>query len=551
MRRQIRALAALALTLLMARPGLAQNQPVPAPAPDQPATDRPTLELTLDDAVKRALENNADVAVSKYNPEFAAEDVRSAQGYYDPYLSSTLSKTSSDTPATNAFTGGEKVNNKTWLWNFGLTQAIPTGAVVNVLFNNNKQDTNSVFTTFNPTYNSNLAASISQPLLKNFRLDTPRYLLKVAKKNREISDVQFREIVVNILATTKQQYYNLIAALDNLEAQRKSLALAQKLLDENQIKVKVGTMAPLDVVQAQSEVASREADVIVAENTVVNAEDTLKRSIFPANDPATWALQIVPRDRPTAEPYPVDEATAIKNALQSRTDIVQARLQLERADYGIQYTKSQLLPQLDFIGSYGAAGVGGTQLIRDGFGGPVIDTIPGGYGDALSSVFGNDFPTWRVGVQLSYPILNRQAKAAAAQARITKDQQLASYRRLELQVATEVRNAARAVETNFKRVDATKAARVLQEQRLDAEEKKFAAGMSTNFFVTQAQRDLALAEVNEVQAIADYRKSIVSFQLSQEAGFAGSQGAALSTLSAVSSARTPSSGQTGANQAQQ
>src|SRR5262249_19334111 len=199
---------------------------------EERGAERPTLELTLDEAVKRALENNADVAVAKYNPEFAAEDLRSAKGYYDPFLNSTLTKTSSDTPATNAFTGGEKVNNKTWLWNFGLTQAIPTGAVVNVLFNNNKQDTNSVFTTFNPTYNSNLVAAISQPLLKNFRLDAPRYQLKVTKKNREISDVQFREIVVNILATTKQQYYNLIAALDNLEAQRKSLALAQKLLDE-------------------------------------------------------------------------------------------------------------------------------------------------------------------------------------------------------------------------------------------------------------------------------------------------------------------------------
>jgi outer membrane protein len=542
MRRQIRALATLTLILAVPRPGLAQEPPAP---------ERPVMDLTLDDAVKRALESNTDIAVAKYNPEFSAEDVRAAKGYYDPFLSSTVSKTSSDTPAQNAFTGGTKVTNKTWVWNFGVVQAIPTGAVFSLGFNNNKQDTNSVFTTFNPTYNSNLVASISQPLLKNFRLDSPRYLLKVAKKNREISDVQFREIVVNILATTKQQYYNLIAALDNLEAQRKSLALAQKLLDENQIKVKVGTMAPLDVVQAQSEVASREADVIVAENSVVNAEDTLKRSIFPENDPATWALQIVPKDRPTAEPYPVDEAAAIKNALENRTDLVQARKQIERADYGIEFAKSQLLPQLDFIGSYGAVGVGGTQLIRDGFGGPVIDTIPGGYGDALSSVFGTDFPTWRVGVSISYPILNRQAKAAAAQARISKDQALASYRRLELQVATEVRTAARAVETNFKRVDATRAARVLQEQRLDAEEKKFAAGMSTNFFVTQAQRDLALAEVNEVSAIADYRKSIVSLQLAQEAGLAGTAGAALSTLSAVSSARTPSTGATGANQAQQ
>ena len=208
------------------------------------------------------------------------------------------------------------------------------------------------------------------------------------------------------------------------------------------------------------------------------------------------------------------------------------------------YARSQLLPQLDIVGSYGGQGVGGTQLIRDGFGGPVIDTVPGGYGDALSSAFGNDFPTWRVGVNLSYPIRNRQAKAASAQARIDKEQALVAYRRLELEVAAEVRNAARAVVTNFKRAEATKAARVLQEQRLDAEEKKFAAGMSTNFLVVQAQRDLALAEVTEVQSIADYRKSLVTFDLVQEAGLIGAGGSAiLSTLSAVSAARTPQTGQ--------
>jgi len=170
-----------------------------------------------------------------------------------------------------------------------------------------------------------------------------------------------------------------------------------------------------------------------------------------------------------------------------------------------------------------------------------VSTVPGGYGDALSRVFGRDFPTWRVGFNISYPILNRQGRASAAQARLAKEQAEASFRRLELQVAAEVRSAGRAVETNFKLVAATGAARELAAQRLDAEEKKFAAGMSTNFFVTQAQRDLALAEVNEIRSIANYRKSVINFERAQEAGISGGGSTIqLASSSSRSSASTSS-----------
>jgi HAE1 family hydrophobic/amphiphilic exporter-1 len=213
---------------------------------------------------------------------------------------------------------------------------------------------------------------------------------------------------------------------------------------------------------------------------------------------------------------------AIQNALEKRTDVVAARRNLEKADIQVDFARSQVLPQVDLVASYGSTGVGGTQITRQGFGGPIIGTIPGGYGDAAGDAFGIANPTWTIRVNLTYPIMNRQAAALSAQARISKDQALVSFQRLELQVAQEVRVAARAVDTNAKRIETTRAARVLQEQRLDAEEKKFAAGMSTNFLVTQAQRDLADARVAEIQAIADYSKSVVTLQRVQEAGVSGS-----------------------------
>jgi outer membrane protein len=515
--------------LVIPAPASAQAPQEPsATAPAQPKFTTPqggTLPLSLDEAVARALENNVDIQVERYNPELAAENVRGAEGYYDPFLFSTLTKSSTDTKGTNAFSGGETVNTKTGLWDFGVQQQLPTGGAFNVAFNNNKRDTNNTFSTFNPVYNSFLSFNLTQPLLQNFKTNAARTQIKLAKKNREITDVQFRQSVINTIATVKGFYYDLLFAIDNLAANQKNLQLAKKLLEENEIRVKVGTMAPLDVVTAQSEVASREEGVIVAENDLAQAEDDVKRLIFPQNDPLMWSTKIQPTDRATVDPgaeSQVNIDAAITAALQNRTDVVAARKNLENEDYRLALAKSRKLPQLDLIANYGGAGAGGTQLIRDPpLGGPVVDTIPGSYGDAVSEVFGFDFPTWTVGFNVSYAIPNRSAKAAEAQARISKDQTLTSFRRLELQVAAEVRTAGRGVESGFKRVQSTQAARVLAAQRLDAEEKKFAAGMTTNFLVTQAQRDLAQAEVNNLRAVADYRKSVINFQRVQEAGVGG------------------------------
>jgi outer membrane protein TolC len=211
-------------------------------------------------------------------------------------------------------------------------------------FNNNRQATNSIFSTFNPSFTSNFNLNLTQPLLRNLRIDSTRYQIKVAKKSAEISDVQFHQTVVNTVANVKQSYYDLIYALDNLEAQRKSLGLAQQLLEENRIKVRVGTMAPLDVVSAQSEVAGREANVIQAEASVADAEDVLKRTMFTGNEPESWNTRIVPTDRPTADRVTVDLPAAIQTALQKRTDIQSARKSLESSEYGVAYARNQLCP---------------------------------------------------------------------------------------------------------------------------------------------------------------------------------------------------------------
>jgi len=497
-------------------PPAAPTLTYPSPEPP-PADPRPVLSLSLQDAVARTLEHNVDIAVQRYDPQDAAEAVRQLRGFYDPLLTSTISKTSATDPARNFFSGAAKLESDTNLYNFGVVQQLPTGGVFRVDFNNDKTSTNSAFSIFNPSNASSLDLRASQPLLRDFSIDSQRLQLKVAKRNREISDVQFRQTVVNTVAGVKQLYYDLLYAIDNLEAQRKSLSLAKKLLDENQIKVRVGTMAPLDVVAAESEVAGREEAVILAEAALLDAEDDVRRSIFADNAAENWTYHIVPTDRPTADPTPVDPEAAVRNALEKRTDVIAARKNLENAIDNQRFAKNQTLPAVDLQASYGTVGQGGVQ-VRDQEGNLLPTPIPGGFGDAFSDVFGRDFPTWTIGVNVTYPLFNRTAKAQSARARIGREQQEATLRRLEIQVTQEVRSAARAVETNFKRVQSTQAARVLQERRLDAEEKRFAAGMSTNFLVTQSQRDLAVAEVAQLRAIADYRKSLVSFERVQEAG---------------------------------
>ncbi|MEO8359121.1 MAG: TolC family protein [Vicinamibacteria bacterium] len=499
--------------------------PMVSTAPTPVPPDHPILNLTVDDAVKRALENNADLAVEKFVPLASDLAISDAKAPFDPILFSNLQTQSRATKSTNTISGGARVENDTLTYNFGATKLVQkTGGSFRVDFNNNRQKSNSTITAFNPNFNSNFNANYTQPLLKNRTFDANRLNLRITKRNKEVTDLQFRGIVVSTLANVRKLYYDLIYAVENLSAQRKSLALAQKFLNENQIKVNVGTLAPLDVVAAESEVATREEGVVIAENSLAEAQDAIKRTILSRNDADAWKTEIVAIDRPTAQPFAVDSEAAVTNALQKRLDYQIALKNLESIEDQIKYTGQIRKPQLDLVANYGTLGTGGTQLIDLTNNQKLATPITGGYGDALSELFGRDYPTWSVGVNFTYPLFNRLGKNAQARGQLAIDQYKANLRRAELQIANEVRTAARAVETNFKRVATTQSARTLQQRRLDAEEKKFAAGMSTNFLVTQAQRDLALAEVAEIRAIADYNKSLVDYERVQESSLSGSGG---------------------------
>ncbi len=307
-------------------------------------------------------------------------------------------------------------------------------------------------------------------------------------------------------------YLDLVFSIRDLDVARQSLKLAQDLLRNNRIQVEVGTMAPIDVTEAEAEVAAREEAVIVAEEAILTFDDVLKRLINDPESPQFWETRYVPSTAPTMEEIQIDIAEATEVALQRQPLLQASRIELETRDYNLRYTKNQLLPQLDLVGSFALSGIGGDQIVREGFAGAPSGVIPGGYGDALDTLVGGEFRDWSLGLNLSYPLGKSQAEAQHAQAQISARQQRARIDSNEILISQEVRRTARAVDTNRKRIDVTRVARELAKKRLEAEQKKFEVGMSTSFLIVQAQRDLSQAAASELRALIDYNKAIVAFE---------------------------------------
>jgi outer membrane protein TolC len=477
-------------------------------------------DLTLQDATTRALERNLELAVERLNPQTFDLSIARIQAAYRPTASSQFGQRAVVQPPTNQLNGGTIVQNDTTTYNASIGQNLPWGGGnVTFQFNNNKQVTSNIFANFNPTFTSNFNFQMTQPLLRGFLIDNNRQQLRVTAINRDISEIQLRGTIATTLASVRNTYFELVYALEAVQVAHGSLALAEKLVEDNQARVEIGTMAPIDVVQAQAEVATRRQAVAQAEATWRTSELALKRLIVGGTDDPLWRSSINPIDRPIFAPEPLDVEGAVRKALEARTDLEQARRQIDANDFTMRFMRNQTLPALDLTATYGAQGLGGTQFIRQGsgLGSTVIGEIPGGFSDALRTLTGRDYPTWNFQMNLSYPIGASAADANYARARVQLSQSTAQLRALELQAATDVTNAALQVENGLTRYQAALAARELAQTRLEAEQSRFDVGLSTNFFVVQAQRDLATAQNSELRALLDYRRALVDFQRVQEA----------------------------------
>lgn len=492
----------------------------------QPAGIR---ELRLMDAVELALKQNLDIAVERLNPQAVDFQLAGLRNGFRPLASSVIGQRSQVNPPTNQLNGGQRVTNDTTTYNFGVTQAVPWGGGNFALtFNNSRLSTSNVFANFNPTFTSTLSATYTQPLLRGFGLDALRQQIAITQVNREIADETLRGTVVATIASVRNAYWDVAYAHAAVDVARRSLELAEKLVEDNEARVEVGTLAPIDVVQAEAEAANRRQTLAQVEATLATAQLTLKRLIVTGTSDPLWEQELHATDSPQLDVPPIDIAAAVRNALEKRTDLATARKNLDSNDITMRFWRNEALPDVDLQLNYGAQGIGGTQFIRQGtgLGSTIIGTVPGGYTDALGLLRGRDFPSWNMSLNVSYPIGANNADAQYARTRVQRTQQSTRLRALELQVATEVTNAALQVQANLRRVDASRAARALAERRLEAEQSKFEVGLSTNFFVVQAQRDLADAQNVELRALTDLQKALVTFERAQEApgGFGGGNG---------------------------
>ena len=476
--------------------------------------------LSIDDAVKLALEQNLGIQIDRLNPQIQDITVAQARTGWIPNLTSSLTNNSQNQPPTSALSGGQtKVTDSSFSTQLGLAQTLKTGANYSFAWNSARQTSTNLFTNFDPLLSSNVAFNITQPLLRNYKIDNLRQTLETSKKDREAADVQLQSTIVSTTRNVKNAYWDLAYQIDNLKAQQQSLDLAKRLLADNEKRVQIGTMAPIDIVEAQSEVARNEETVIVAEAAIKQAEDRLRALILDPAMPDFWTLSIEPTESMPFAAQAVDVDGAVRRALANRTDVQLSKNTLARNEISIKYFRNQVLPDVSAQAAYRSNAVGGVFLSPvslTSLGAPRTVVATHGFGSVLGDVLASNFPTWTVGLTMSYPLGTSQQETNLARARLQYSQEEAQLKNLEMQVTTQVRDAGRQVQTNQKRVDSARAARELAERRLEAEEKKFAAGIQISFFVFQAQRDLAQARTSEIRAIADYNKSLVDFEAIQE-----------------------------------
>jgi outer membrane protein len=498
--------------------------PAPAPQPSAPPAPAqqggtpvpgPELQLSADEAVKLALENNLGIRAERLSPQAQALAVAQTRAAFAPVVFGGSTKNSNSSPPQNFLAGNDFTTNAGFRSSAGVAQQLKWfGGRYQASLDGARNTTSDPTDPFNPRLSSNFNFNFTQPLLRDFMIDSTRQQLLIGQKQQEIVDLQLQQQVTQTSRTVRNAYYDLVGAIGQLKVSQQSLDLAKESLKNNERRVEVGTIPPIDIVEAQAEVSRNEEAVIIGESQVKSFEDVLRTLIMNPSQPDFWAVHIVPSEEPVLTPRALEIDAAIRNALDHRTDVAQSHREMDQTDITMKFARNQKLPALNAIVNYGLAGVGGTRTLYDTSGGFPVPTgvAQRNFSDALRDIFGNDFKTWSVQFQVSYPIGTSAADAGYAQAKVLREQQTTTLRQLELQVTQQVREAARQVDTSLKRVEATRKAREFSTKRYEAEQKRIAVGLSTTFQLFQAQRDLSSAQLSELNAIIAYNRALIAFE---------------------------------------
>jgi outer membrane protein TolC len=486
-----------------ARAGQRMPRAFPAPVDGQ-------IKLSLDEAISLALANNQDLNVTVNAAEATDYELVANEGIFDPVLSGFANRNHQDSPSSNQLSGAFLVVQDTYNYGAQVQQLAPWGGTFTLGTSGGRFSTNSQFyniSGINPSYNAGLTITFSQPLLRNFGFTATKWQIYIAKNTRDAAYQQYVRSVQTTVNNTEQAYWDLVYTIQNLDVKRESLRIAQELNRITKIKIDVGSLAPIDITQTEVGVAQAEQDIITAEGQVGDALDRLRRQLN--IDPALGNVPIVATDDVHSAPMTVNLREGTLMAVEKRPEVVAAAYQTQSDEVRLEYWKNQLLPGLNLVGSYGNIGLDGT--VHDANGNVIaVNGLP----DAYSQVFDRTFKNWSIGLNVSYPILNRYAKGQRGASQYLLESDRAVLTTTQQNVVVDVRAAARAIDTAQRQIVAASKGRELAEKNLDAEKKKFDNGMSTTFQVNQIQRDLSAARTTELQALVVYRKAVAAYHYS-------------------------------------
>jgi outer membrane protein len=532
------------------------------------------IYLSMSDAIALALENNLDLAIARYNLSIADTDIlrtkagASARGVntgvvsgtpggtgasissgssgggsggtstgaggagtgtggivastlgggpsvpsFDPFLSGTLGLEQATTPQSNTIvTGGSRtLSTHSTIGNFSYNQGFATGTNLSVGFNNNRLSSTSAGTVVSPALNVGFRGTITQHLLQGLGWGLNTRTIRIAKNNREITDISFRQQIISTVVQIQNIYWDLVNAFEDVKVKQESVALAEKTLADNQKQVEIGTLAPIEIVRAQSDLATRNQDLIVSQTNLQLQQLFMKNAISRnLTDTMLVNAPVIPTDSmavPAVEQVvPVDDL--VNEALSHRPELASSRIDLTNRAINNKALKNSLLPSVDLYAFYGASALGGEQ--NPLYVNPGVTPFPAqGYGGTFGDLFNSSAPDKGIGISLQIPIRNRSAQADQIRGQLEYQQAQMRLQQLQNQIRIDVRNSQFTLVQNRARVEAARKAVDLAKESLDAEQKKYALGASTNTLVLQAQRDLTQAESLLVSAMAAYSKSRV------------------------------------------
>jgi len=539
-----RSFLALVFTIGMSAAAWAQDS---VPAPDQRVgvDNTKLVRLTLRETILMALENNREIEIERLNVQMNEFDYRASQGFYDPALMTSLFYDRRNIPIANPLAGGANAGLLTdnLTGSATISQRLrEQGGLLQASYSNDRATTQNVFNILNPQFTSTLNLTFTQPLLKNRTIDPGRRQIKLARKRLDISDSQFRQRAIEIIAQVQRAYWDLVFARRDREIKRESVELARTQLSHNERLVEVGTLAPSDIISARVELERRNDEAAASIDAIQRTENALKMLLLQPENGDLWQSELVPVEQPEIENGRVMPLIdALRLAMQNRPELEQFRIRGELNRIDEAYFRDQTRPQVDFFINYGMIGLAGAQRTETNFfaasnalltsrvnqlsllaglnplpvnngGGALPPFLIGGSGQGLWNMLKNDFRTWRFGVNINLPLRNRTAEAQLGRA-IAEGRQIEIQRqRLVQGVEVEVRNALQGVVTARSRVEAARNSRVNAELQYQSEVRKFDAGQSTSFFVLDRQNALSASRGRELRALTDYTKAAAELQ---------------------------------------